>query len=93
MTEFQRQFKEVEELLQFEEYNQVTKRVIDFTLDTENIECYTKTNQYLNWLDINEKNDLGKKEKLQRTKITKALLFFKNLAIPSIKNIRHTYKS
>jgi ABC-2 type transport system ATP-binding protein len=65
MTEFQKQFKEVEELLQFEEYNQVTKRVIDFTLDTENIELYAKTNQYLNWLDGNEKNDTGRKEKLQ----------------------------
>lgn len=64
MTEFEKQFKEVQELLQFEDYNQTIKRVIDFTLDTESIEYYKKTNDFLNWLDTNEKNNDEKKEKL-----------------------------
>lgn len=65
MTEFQKQYIEVEELLNFEDYNQVIKRVIDFTLDTENITFYTKTNHFLNWLDTNDQNTSEKKEKLQ----------------------------
>lgn len=65
MTEFERQFKEVHELLQFEDYNQVIKRTIDFTLDTENIEYYKKTNDFLNWLDTNEQNTVEKKQKLE----------------------------
>ncbi|KIX22319.1 ABC transporter ATP-binding protein [Flavobacterium sp. 316] len=65
MTEFQKQYIEVEELLNFEDYNQVIKRVIDFTLDTENITFYTKTNHFLNWLDTNDQNTPEKKEKLQ----------------------------
>ena len=37
MTEFEKQYKETLELLQFEDYNQAIKRTIDFTLDTEDI--------------------------------------------------------
>ncbi|NJM78752.1 MAG: hypothetical protein HC854_02430 [Flavobacterium sp.] len=46
MTEFEKQFKEVQELLHFEDYNQTVKRLIDFTLDTEKIEYYKKTNDF-----------------------------------------------
>ena len=43
MTEFEKQFHEVQELLEFNDFNQTIKRVIDFTLDSENIEFYIKT--------------------------------------------------
>jgi len=37
MTEFERQFQEVKELLHFNDFNQTIKRVIDFTLDMKPI--------------------------------------------------------
>ena len=61
MTEFEKQFREVQELLEFNDFNQTIKRVIDFTLDSENIDFYTKTNDFLNWLDNNDKEDDDKK--------------------------------
>lgn len=64
MKEFEKQFQQVKEFLSFDDYHKVIKRIIDFTLDTENIEFYEKTNSFLNWLDINETNDVEKKEKL-----------------------------
>lgn len=54
MRLFQKQFEEVQELLHFGNYSQVIKRVIDFTLDTENVEFYKATNAFLNWYDSNE---------------------------------------
>jgi ABC-2 type transport system ATP-binding protein len=54
MTIFEKQFAEVKELLQFENYSQVIKRIIDFTLDTEDIQHYKQTNIFLNWYDTNE---------------------------------------
>lgn len=64
MTEFERQFQEVKELLHFNDFNQTIKRVIDFTLDTENIQFYLATNDFLIWNDQNENNEIEKKEKL-----------------------------
>ena len=54
MSIFEKQFAEVKELLQFENYTQVLKRIIDFTLDTEEIIHYKQTNEFLNWYDSNE---------------------------------------
>lgn len=54
MTLFEKQFAEVKELLQFENFPQVIKRIIDFTLDTEDIQHYKQTNDFLNWYDSNE---------------------------------------
>lgn len=65
MTEFEKQFREVQELLEFNDFNQTIKRVIDFTLDTENIDFYNKTNEFLNWLDHNEKEEEDKKNRLK----------------------------
>ena len=64
MTEFERQFREVKELLDFKDYSKVIKRIIDFTLDTEDIRHYQKTNAFLNWHDSNENNDVEKIQKL-----------------------------
>lgn len=66
MTEFQKQFNEVAELLKFNDFNQTIKRIIDFTLDTENIVFYKKTIDFLNWLDDNTNDDDAKKNKLQQ---------------------------
>ena len=64
MTEFERQFQEVKELLHFNDFNQTIKRVIDFTLDTESLTFYQATNNFLLWNDQNENNEVDKKEKL-----------------------------
>ena len=48
MTEFEKQFHEVQELLEFNDFNQTIKRVIDITLESENIELYNKTKEFLN---------------------------------------------
>lgn len=65
MNEFEKQFSELENFLKFDDYLILTKRIIDLTLDTENIEFYKKTNSFLNWLDNNENTTEGKKEKYQ----------------------------
>ncbi|CAM3868318.1 ATP-binding cassette domain-containing protein [Flavobacterium cucumis] len=65
MTEFEKQFRGVQELLEFNDFNQTIKRVIDFTLDTENIEFYRKTIQFLDWLDQNDKEDEEKESYLK----------------------------
>lgn len=54
MTLFEKQYVEVQELLQFENYPQAIKRIIDFTLDTEDIHHYKETNAFLNWFDTHE---------------------------------------
>lgn len=53
MNLFEKQYLEVKELLQFDDYSQVIKRIIDFTLDTEDITFYKKTNDFLDWHDTN----------------------------------------
>jgi ABC-2 type transport system ATP-binding protein len=63
MNEFEKQFSELENFLKFDDYLILTKRIIDLTLDTENIEFYKKTNSFLDWLDNNENTTEGKKEK------------------------------
>lgn len=65
MNEFEKQFSELENFLKFDDYLILTKRIIDLTLDTENIEFYKKINSFLNWLDNNENTTEGKKEKFQ----------------------------
>ena len=64
MTIFQKQYQEVKELLDFNDFNQVTKRIIDFTLDTQDQYFYKKTNDFLDWLDRNLEDQEAKKEKL-----------------------------
>jgi ABC-2 type transport system ATP-binding protein len=63
MNEFEKQFQELQNFLHFEDYSILTKRIIDLTLDTESKEQYQKTLLFLDWLDKNENNLEGKKEK------------------------------
>jgi len=53
MNEFEKQFTEVRELLKFDDHALVIKRIIDFTLDTGQIDFYKKTATFLDWLDAN----------------------------------------
>lgn len=54
MNDFQKNFNEVQDLIKFKDYSLALKRIIDFTLDTENIGFYKKTNSFLDWADNNE---------------------------------------
>lgn len=98
MTEFEKQFHEVQELLEFNDFNQTIKRVIDFTLDTENIEFYIKTNEFLNWLDHNEKEDEDKKTRL-KTLLDELHAFLNkkechnHQIIISVKNLQKVYNA
>ncbi|OIQ16884.1 MAG: ABC transporter ATP-binding protein [Flavobacterium sp. MedPE-SWcel] len=65
MNEFEKQFLEVQDLLKFDDYNLVIKRLIDFTLDTESITFYKKTTELLDWIDNNPES-LELKEKLSQ---------------------------
>lgn len=56
MNDFQKNFNEVQDLIKFKDYSLALKRIIDFTLDTENIGYYKKTISFLDWADNNESN-------------------------------------
>lgn len=65
MTEFEKQFQEIKGFLEFEDYSILLKRIIDLTLDTENISFYQKTNDFLDWLDRNDENTAEKKQRYE----------------------------
>lgn len=65
MNEFEKQYQELQNFLKFEDFSILTKRIIDLTLDTEDINQYQKTLNFLTWLDQNENNVDSKKEKYQ----------------------------
>ena len=65
MNEFEKQFQELLNFLQFEDFTILTKRIIDLTLDTEDSNHYKKTIAFLNWLDLNENTTESKKEKFK----------------------------
>ncbi|MGC4039343.1 MAG: ABC transporter ATP-binding protein [Flavobacterium sp.] len=57
MNEFEKQFQEIQNFLKFDDYSILLKRVIDLTLDTENIDYYKKACGFLDWLDANENSE------------------------------------
>ncbi|VXB66459.1 ABC transporter ATP-binding protein [Flavobacterium sp. 9AF] len=98
MNVFEKQFKEIKELLQFEDFNAVVKRIIDFTLDTEDIIFYKKTTAFLNWLDTNENNLTEKKIKLETLLLElHSFLSLKNISehqtIITVHNLKKRYNS
>lgn len=56
MNDFQKNFEEVKDLIKFGDHTLAIKRILDFTLDTQNIEFYKKTDQFLDWIDENPNN-------------------------------------
>jgi ABC-2 type transport system ATP-binding protein len=62
MTAFQSQFDEVKKLIGYGDFSLLTKRIIDFALDTGNIAVYKKVAEFLDRLD---KIANGKKEQLK----------------------------
>jgi len=63
MTEFEKQFQELQNFLKFDDYTILTKRIIDLTLDTEEFSHYQTTFDFLNWLDGHDVKMEGYKEK------------------------------
>ena len=57
MSKFQKQFDEVQDLLRFNDITLVVKRIIDFTLDTEQLAFYKKNTVLLDWLDTSPQPD------------------------------------
>lgn len=97
MNLFQQQFNEVQELLQLNDFQQVIKRIIDFTLDTEAIQFYKQTTAFLNWFDHNS-NSVEVKDKLNHLlqDLYKVLLEKKiqpHQTIISIENLQKNYNS
>ncbi|KGD67493.1 ATP-binding cassette domain-containing protein [Flavobacterium aquatile] len=98
MSEFEKQYEELLNFLKFEDFSILTKRIIDLTLDTEDINYYKKTNDLLIWLDHNENNVDAKKVKYQeilsdlhQTLISKPILEKKVLV--STSNLQKSYGS
>lgn len=97
MNLFQQQFNEVQELLQLNDFQQVIKRIIDFTLDTEAIQFYKQTTAFLNWFDHNS-DSVEVKEKLnQLLQDLYKVLIVKTIqphqTIISIENLEKNYNS
>jgi ABC-2 type transport system ATP-binding protein len=65
MNEFEKQFQELLNFLKFEDYAILTKRIIDLTLDTEDLDYYKKALSFLDWVDANENTIEGKSDKYQ----------------------------
>lgn len=63
MNIFQSYFDEIKSLLDYGNYSQLTKRIIDLTLDTHSINYYKTTVEFLDWLDKNDSDTAAKKEK------------------------------
>jgi ABC-2 type transport system ATP-binding protein len=60
MSEFEKQYQAILDYLHFEDFPLVTKRIIDLTLDTEDVEFYTKTLTFLDLLDTKPNVDVLK---------------------------------
>ncbi|WP_165044738.1 ATP-binding cassette domain-containing protein [Dysgonomonas sp. ZJ709] len=63
MNIFQIQFEEIRQLIDYDDYSLLIKRVIDLTLDTEDTNHYKETVSFLDWLDHNHDNIPEKKAK------------------------------
>lgn len=57
MKTFHEHKEEVTEQISSGNYDHALKRIIDFTLDTENIKLYKKTNAFLAWYDSHQNSE------------------------------------
>lgn len=99
MTIFQSQFEEAKKLIDYDDFNLLTKRLIDFTLDTENSIFYTKTLDLLNWLDQNAENINEKKQKfsflleeIYKELVNKPITLSANKSLLSVDKLIKSYK-
>lgn len=51
MSKFENYIANVEQLLLYKDYNQLTKKLIDLTIDTQDVRHYRNMLNHLNWLD------------------------------------------
>lgn len=51
MDKFQKYIAEIEQFLTYKDYNQLTKKLIDLTIDTDNVKHYKNMLNHLDWLD------------------------------------------
>jgi len=58
-------FREVRQLLEYGEYSNLLKRLIDLTLDTEDILFYKKTVDFIEWFEKNQSNETELKERFE----------------------------
>lgn len=63
MTAFENSYNELISQIHFGDFTIVTKRIIDFALDTQNISHYKTVNELLNWLD-QARDDAAIKDRL-----------------------------
>lgn len=56
MSIFQTYFDEIRQLVDYEDYPMLVKRIIDLTLDTGDITHYRKTVDFLDWIDAHSDN-------------------------------------
>lgn len=82
MVIFQSQFEEIKKLIDYNDFSLLTKRLIDLTLDTENISFYKKTVEFLDRLDLNDSNIESQKEEFS-VLLDELYLFLVNKPIKS----------
>lgn len=100
MTLFQSQFDEIRKLIDYEDFTLLTKRVIDFTFDTENIAIYKKVVEFLDWLDNNNDKTEEKKEQfnqilgiLYQELVSKPITLQKGAPLLIANNLIKSYKN
>jgi len=100
MTLFQFQFDEIRKLIDYEDFTLLTKRVIDFTFDTENIAIYKKVVEFLDWLDNNNDKTEEKKEQfnqildiLYQELVSKPITLQKGTPLLIANNLIKSYKN
>ncbi len=64
MTNLTNYLDEIKQMFIFGDCKLILKRIIDLTLDSQNIEQYSKTVDLLDWIDLNEANTVSITEKL-----------------------------
>ncbi|MFV0417334.1 MAG: ATP-binding cassette domain-containing protein [Dysgonomonas sp.] len=99
MTIFQSQYEEIRKLIDYNDFSLLTKRLIDLTLDTENIGFYKKTVDFLDWLDANNSNEENLKDgfatlldELYQFLINKPIKYKSGSLLVSTNNLIKSYK-
>jgi len=99
MALFQTQYQEVRKLIDYEDFTLLKKRIIDFTLDTAEVNFYRKTVDFLDWLDTATGNITDIKERyriiledLYNCLSGREEIFEKDTPVLSVFNLIKSYK-